>query len=55
MRDRVRYAVPFDFIAHPLLVRRDVERIFAYRTECLQRRFGATAPGSAAASVEAQN
>ncbi len=54
MRDRVRYAVPFDFVAHPLLVRRDVERIFAYRTACLQRRFDATAADSAA-SVEAQN
>ena len=40
MRDRVRYAVPFDFFVHSLLVRRDVERIFAYRTECLKRRFG---------------
>lgn len=40
VRDRVRYAVPFDFIAHSLLVRRDVERIFAWRTECLKRRFG---------------
>jgi ligand-binding SRPBCC domain-containing protein len=38
--DRVRYAVPLDFIVHPLLVRRDVERIFAWRTECLKRRFG---------------
>ena len=40
VRDRVRYAVAFDVIVHPLLVRRDVERIFAYRTECLKRRFG---------------
>jgi ligand-binding SRPBCC domain-containing protein len=40
MRDRVHYAVPFDFIAHPLLVRRDVARIFAYRTERLRERFG---------------
>ena len=40
VRDRVRYAVPFDFIVHPLLVRRDVERIFAWRTECLKRRLG---------------
>jgi ligand-binding SRPBCC domain-containing protein len=39
VRDRVHYAVPFDFLVHPLLVRRDVERIFAYRTECLKRRF----------------
>ena len=40
VRDRVRYALPFDFIAHSLFVRRDVERIFAYRTDCLKRRFG---------------
>jgi hypothetical protein len=37
--DRVRYSVPFDFLVHELLVRRDVEKIFAWRTECLQRRF----------------
>lgn len=40
MRDRVRYAVPFDFLAHRFFVRRDVERIFAYRTESLRQRFG---------------
>lgn len=39
VRDRVRYAVPFDFISHKFFVRREVERIFAYRTECLKRRF----------------
>lgn len=39
MRDRIRYAVPFDFLVHDLLVRRDVERIFAYRTEILRDRF----------------
>jgi ligand-binding SRPBCC domain-containing protein len=39
VRDRVRYSVPFDFLVHELLVRRDVEKIFAYRTECLRRRF----------------
>jgi hypothetical protein len=38
VRDRVRYAVPFDFVANRF-VRRDVEKIFAYRTECLKRRF----------------
>lgn len=38
-RDAVRYAVPFDFIAHRWLVRPDVERIFAYRAEALQRLF----------------
>ena len=39
VRDRVRYSVPFDFLVHELLVRRDIEKIFAYRTECLRRRF----------------
>ena len=38
--DVVRYAVPFDFIAHRWLVRPDVERIFQYRSEALQQRFG---------------
>jgi ligand-binding SRPBCC domain-containing protein len=52
MRDWVRYAVPFDFIAHWLVVRRDIERIFANRTECLQRRFGATEAGSPALPSE---
>ena len=40
VRDHVRYAVPFDFLVHRLFVRRDVARIFAYRTEELLRRFG---------------
>lgn len=40
-RDIVHYAVPFDFIAHPLFVRRDIERIFAYRQQALRKRFGA--------------
>jgi ligand-binding SRPBCC domain-containing protein len=39
VRDHVRYAVPFDWLVHKLLVRPDVERIFAYRTECLRQRF----------------
>ena len=39
-RDIVHYAVPFDFIAHPLFVRRDIERIFAYRQEALRKKFG---------------
>jgi ligand-binding SRPBCC domain-containing protein len=39
-RDLVRYAVPFDFIAHRWLVRPDVETIFKYRSEALQQRFG---------------
>ena len=39
-RDAVRYAVPFDFMAHRWLVRPDVEKIFQYRAEVLQQRFG---------------
>jgi ligand-binding SRPBCC domain-containing protein len=39
VRDHVRYAVPFDWLVHKLVVRPDVQRIFAYRTECLRRRF----------------
>lgn len=42
-RDAMHYAVPFDFIAHPLLVRRDIEKIFAFRQEALRRRFGGVA------------
>jgi ligand-binding SRPBCC domain-containing protein len=42
VRDQVRYAVPFDFLVHRLFVRRDVSRIFAYRSEKLRRQFGAT-------------
>ena len=41
--DRVQYAVPFDWLAHSLLVRRDVERIFRYRNDMLRRRFAVTA------------
>jgi ligand-binding SRPBCC domain-containing protein len=40
-RDQVRYAVPFDFIAHRWFVRPDVERIFQHRSEALRQRFGA--------------
>lgn len=41
-RDQVRYAVPFDFIAHRWLVRPDVEKIFTFRQEALRGRFGGT-------------
>jgi len=41
MRDRVRYAVPFDFLAHRLFVKPDVEKIFAYREEQMRKLFGA--------------
>ena len=37
--DRVRYAVPFDFLLHRWLVRPDVEKIFAYRAQELRKRF----------------
>ena len=37
--DRVRYAVPFDWLVHGWLVRPDIERIFHHRTEMLKRRF----------------
>jgi ligand-binding SRPBCC domain-containing protein len=37
--DHVRYAVPFDWALHKLVVRPDVERIFAYRSQSLRRRF----------------
>ena len=40
-RDVVRYAVLFDFIAHPLFVRRDIEKIFAFRQQSLKEKFGA--------------
>ena len=40
VRDVVRYAVLFDFIAHPLLVRRDLKKIFAFRQEALRQKFG---------------
>ncbi|HEY8834439.1 MAG TPA: SRPBCC family protein [Chthoniobacterales bacterium] len=44
MRDHVRYSVPFDFLVHKILVAPEVERIFAYRTDWLRRRFGSVAP-----------
>ena len=42
-RDLVRYAVPFDLMAHPLFVRRDIEKIFEFRSAELKRRFKAVA------------
>jgi ligand-binding SRPBCC domain-containing protein len=46
MRDRVRYALPLGplgEVVHRLLVRRDLERIFDFRREAIERRFGAAA------------
>ena len=40
VRDDVQYAVPFDWLLHKFIVRPDVERIFAYRADCLQKQFG---------------
>jgi len=44
--DRVRYAVPGGELVHRLLVRREVEAIFAHRTAALGRRFGLDSPAS---------
>lgn len=38
-RDMVKYAVPFDFLMHELFVRRNVEKIFAFRAETLKKHF----------------
>ena len=52
VRDRVQYAVPFDFLVHDLLVRRDVEKIFAYRTQQLRKRFGAGSASNTALPID---
>jgi len=52
MRDRVRYSLPLGplgDLAHRLLVRRDLSRIFDYRREEIERRFGAAVPAGSAA------
>lgn len=46
VRDLVRYAVPLDFIVYPLLVRRDVEAIFAFRAKALKERFSEGKPNT---------
>lgn len=43
-RDRVRYAVPLDFLLHRWFVRPDIERIFRFRSEALRRRFAGREP-----------
>jgi ligand-binding SRPBCC domain-containing protein len=45
VRDRVRYAVPFDLFVHWWLVRPDIKRIFKYRTERLLELFGTHTKG----------
>jgi len=39
-RDVVRDAVRFDFIAHPLFVRRDIVKIFNFRQKALKKKSG---------------
>lgn len=38
--DEVEYAAPFRRLTHPLIVRRDVDRIFRYRAQALGRELG---------------
>jgi ligand-binding SRPBCC domain-containing protein len=38
--DHVQYAVWLDWLVHPLLVQRDVQRIFAFRQQKLREHFG---------------
>lgn len=38
--DEVEYLAPLHWLTGPLFVRRDVERIFAYRAEALARELG---------------
>lgn len=40
MRDRVEYLAPLAWLAHPLVVRRDVRGIFEHRAAVLRARFG---------------
>ena len=40
VKDYVRYAVPFDWLVYGWLVKPDIEKIFAFRTQELRKRFG---------------
>ncbi len=42
-RDHVRYAAPLDWLSHRWFVRPDIEKIFRFRTEALNRLFPAPA------------
>lgn len=39
VRDRVRYAIPFDFLLHRWFVQPDIQRIFDFRKKALQEIF----------------
>jgi len=54
VRDVVHYALPFGpfgELARVMLVRRDLDRIFAYRGEAVERLLGGTTPHGDTASV----
>lgn len=48
--DHVAYDVPFGWIAHPLLVKRDLTRIFGYRQQQIARTFGTSSVETASAA-----
>jgi ligand-binding SRPBCC domain-containing protein len=57
MRDRVRYVLPFGPLGpaiHRLLVRRDLDAIFDYRSRQVAARFGAGMEGAAPAVTSAR-
>jgi hypothetical protein len=41
LADHVRYQAPLGFFSHPLMVNRQLQRIFDYRTDVIRRLFGA--------------
>ena len=45
MIDEVEFRAPLHWISHPLMVKRDVRRIFDYRAQALERRFGGANAG----------
>jgi ligand-binding SRPBCC domain-containing protein len=55
VRDEVDYALPLGVLgnlAHPLFVRRDLERIFAYRHRAVPELLGSALPDRALAAAE---
>lgn len=45
MIDEVEFRAPLHWISHPLIVKRDVRRIFDYRAQALERLFGGANAG----------